>query len=986
MADYTLTAKLMADAKDFIAGFDKAKDSINGTGEAIKQTSKNVAATGAKMSLAVTTPLIAAGKSIIGLGMSFDDSMSQVAAVSGATGEDLTRLRDTAKEMGATTRFSASEAADALNYMAMAGWKTDQMIGGLPGILSLAAASGADLATTSDIVTDALTAFGLTAADAGSFADVLAAASSNANTNVVMLGESFKYVAPLAGAMGYSAEDVSHALGLMANAGIKGSQAGTSLKTMLANLASPTKQMKGAMDDLGISLTNSDGTMKTLSEVMGDLRTSFADLDEQQQAAYSSTIFGKEAMAGALSIINASEADYNKLSDAIYNSEGAATKMAETMEANVGGMWRNIQSATEGVAISLYERMTPALLAAGGVILEVLSKLNNLSDGTMDMILIVAAVAAAIGPALIALGTFGIVLGGLVTVFGMLFSPIGLVIGGLAALGVAIGIAMLKSETFREIMLNVFNTAKDAVMGFVSTVVPILTSMWEISKGAVAEFASTLGDRLLVAFDTIKSIIMTVIDVVGQFVSSIISGFTSAGGQVNTLSALFLGFNPVLKIAFAVLSEFGPQIAAGFQQIASLAVPILTTLGTMLGQLAAAVIPLVMNVISTLIPIVVLLVGVFMDLISSALPIALSIFEQLVPIVMSLVTTVINLVGQLLPLVSTIISALVPVLTTLITTIMNIVKTAAPALIAVFGAVISIFQAVLPVIVAIVKGVVQMVANIISAITPIIAFVGGVISTIMAIISPIVTFVAGIIASIFEVITPITEFVAGVFSLVFDIVSTIWRSIFQFIASIISSISTSISSVMGSASVAFNSVWATVRGTMDKVSNKVQGVFTAITNAWSGLKVFVSGVFSGIEDNMRALVESVKGFVNGVIRGVNMAIGVINKIPGVNISPIPQLARGTDNWGGGLARMNEGGRGELVSLPSGTQVIPHDVSMRYAREAGRRTAAYNQHSTENNDTTYNYGGVSFNVDLDKVKDLNKVMDLFRHLDQEFKSQ
>ncbi len=198
--------------------------------------------------------------------------------------------------------------------------------------MNLAAASGEDLALTSDIVTDALTAFGMTAKDSGRFADVLAAASSNANTNVAMLGESFKYVAPLAGALGYSAEDTSLALGLMANAGIKASQAGTSLKTMFANLSKPTKEMKSVMDDLGISLTDKEGNMKTMDQVIKDLRSSFSKLSETEQASAAATLFGKEAMAGALSIVNASEKDYKKLSEAIDGSKGAAKAMAEEME------------------------------------------------------------------------------------------------------------------------------------------------------------------------------------------------------------------------------------------------------------------------------------------------------------------------------------------------------------------------------------------------------------------------------------------------------------------------------------------------------------------------------------------------------------------------------------------------------------------------------------------------------------------------------
>ena len=291
----------------------------------------------------------------------FESAMSNVKAISGATGEEFEKLNAKAKEEGATTAFTATQSAEAFGYMAMAGWKTEDMLNGIDGIMSLAAASGEDLATTSDIVTDALTAFGLKASDSGHFADVLAQASANANTNVSMMGESFKYVAPVAGALKYSVEDVSLALGLMANASVKGSMAGTSLKTSLANMAAPTDKMEAAMDKYGISLTKRNGEMKTLHEVLDNLRSSLGGLSETEQTAAASTIFGKEAMAGMLAIINASEDDYNKLTAAVNNADGASQQMADTMLDNMNGSFTLLQSAVDGAKIALGERLSPYL-------------------------------------------------------------------------------------------------------------------------------------------------------------------------------------------------------------------------------------------------------------------------------------------------------------------------------------------------------------------------------------------------------------------------------------------------------------------------------------------------------------------------------------------------------------------------------------------------------------------------------------------------
>lgn len=316
----------------------------------------------------------------------FESMMSQVKAISGATGQAFDDLTAKAQEMGATTKFTATESAEAFNYMAMAGWKPQQMIDGISGIMSLAAASGEDLGTTSDIVTDALTAFGLSAGDSGHFADVLAQASANANTNVSMLGESFKYVAPVAGAMNYSVEDTSLALGLMANASIKGSMAGTALKTSLANMAAPTDSMAAAMDKYGISLTDSEGNMKSLKGVMDNLRSSLGGLSETEQTAAASTIFGKEAMAGMLSIINASEEDYNKLSTAIGNSKDAAQDMADTMLDNLKGSFTLMQSAIEGTENAFGKRMSPYLRDIAGGITDMMPEITNGINTVMDVV------------------------------------------------------------------------------------------------------------------------------------------------------------------------------------------------------------------------------------------------------------------------------------------------------------------------------------------------------------------------------------------------------------------------------------------------------------------------------------------------------------------------------------------------------------------------------------------------------------------------
>ena len=348
--DGTLKFDTKVDSSGFKSGVDKITS--------IAKTSLK-AAVGAIG--AVSTALTVAGGYAIKIGSDFEAGMSEVAAISGATGEDLEALTAKAKEMGAITKFSATESAEAFKYMAMAGWKTEDMLGGIEGIMNLAAASGEDLATVSDICTDALTAFGLQASDSSHFADVLAKAASNSNTNVGMMGATFKYVAPIAGSMKYRIEDTAVAIGLMANAGIKGEQAGTSLRAMLTRLVDPPKDAAAALEALNISATNADGTMRPLNDVLVDLREGFAGLDDSQKASYASSIAGTEAMSGLLAIVNASDDDFNQLTEAINHSDGAAKQAAETMQDNFKGAVEELGGSVETLGLEIYEQIQAPL-------------------------------------------------------------------------------------------------------------------------------------------------------------------------------------------------------------------------------------------------------------------------------------------------------------------------------------------------------------------------------------------------------------------------------------------------------------------------------------------------------------------------------------------------------------------------------------------------------------------------------------------------
>lgn len=372
MADGHVKLEVELDESGAVIGLkkveEKAKNSFEGLGTfaqkgfgVVKDTASAVTEVSVKAIAAASAAIGAGIGASIKVGAEFEAEMSKVSAISGATGDELDQLCEKAKQMGADTKFGATEAAQAMEYMAMAGWKTADMLDGIEGIMNLAAASGEDLASTSDIVTDALTAFNMTAEESTHFADVLAKASANANTNVGMMGDTFKYVAPVAGALGFTAEDTAVAIGLMANSGIKASQAGTALRSILSRMAKPTDEVETAMADLGISLTDSSGKIKTLNEIMLDMRDGFTDLTEVQKAEKAAALGGQEAMSGLLAIVNASDEDFAKLTESIGNCDGAAEEMAATMMDNLKGAMEEVSGAAETLGLEIYDSIKDSL-------------------------------------------------------------------------------------------------------------------------------------------------------------------------------------------------------------------------------------------------------------------------------------------------------------------------------------------------------------------------------------------------------------------------------------------------------------------------------------------------------------------------------------------------------------------------------------------------------------------------------------------------
>lgn len=973
MADYTLSAKITGDASKFQKAMQQAEASMQklnqkfgSFGGALETLGGKMTSAGTKITALETAAggaAVALGTQAVKAGASFEAEMSKVSAISGSTGNDLKALTDKAKEMGKKTKFSATESAEAFEYMAMAGWKTDDMLNGIEGIMNLAAASGEDLATTSDIVTDALTAFGLSASDSAEFSDVLAAASSNANTNVSMMGDTFKYVAPVAGALGYSVQDTAIAVGLMANSGIKASQAGTSLRAILSRLAKPTDQVQAAMDELGISLTDSNGNMKSMRQVMEDMRNGFAGLTKDQQANYAATIGGQEAMSGLLAIVNASEEDFNKLTTAIDGSEGSCKNMANTMQKNLSGQFTILKSQIEGINIQIFEKMEPALLQvvqavngmisafnaakdAGGVgkgieaaikaldgmvsagaISDVFStiadklqlvydKLKSLKDSGIPIEKIAAA-AAAMGPALVVAGKASTVLGGgFQSVSGIIGSLSGVFggakseISGLAGwFGKFSGLlknakgSLLAAGGAFQTLFGKMKLIGGGIFGKIGTGLSAVASKFSSVTGPIKNVAALFGGKVSAVFGKVSGVfskIGGVFGAVGEKLAPLISGFqdfaVKIGGALSSVlqvAGSFGGqFTSILMKAFG-FGAIGGLILVGLGLIQKNFGDKIGEILTMVQEKAPQIITDFCTGITEKIPELIsqgaALVGNLLDTLTALAP---SIISGGANILVSLAAGFAEELPTLLEKAGGLIISIVQALTEKLPVILN---------------------TGMQIISSLVQGISSFLPDLIpAAVDMILTLADSLVDQLPDLIDSGIQLLEAVVDGILTALPKITEKTPEIIMKLADtliekgpeLIITAAELMIKLAEGLIQAIPTLVAKI-------------------PEIVQHIKDKF--LETDWSELG----------RQMMNLLVDGLKAVANLAIGGINLLIDGVNLIPGFNIPQIPYLAHGTENWQGGFARMNEGGRGELVNLPDGTQVIPHDLSRQYAKEAAR---------------------------------------------------
>ena len=796
-----------------------ALSKIDVVGQKMEAVGNSIAGAGKKM-MGVTTVIGGVGVAAVKTAADFDSAMSQVAAVSGATGKDFDNLRNKAREMGSKTKFSATEAAEAMNYMAMAGWKTEDMLDGIEGVMNLAAASVEDLATTSDIVTDALTAFGLSAKDSGHFADILAAASSNANTNVSMMGETFKYCAPIAGALGFSAEDTAEAIGLMANAGIKSSQAGTTLRTIMNNLAGEVKISGKAIGDVTIATTNADGSMRDLSDILADCRSAFGNLTESEKAQAAESLVGKNAMSGFLALMNAGQGDIDKLSSAIENCDGSAEKMAMTMQDNLAGQLTILKSQLQELAISFGDILMPAIRSIVSKLQGFVDKLNGMDEGTKRTIVTIALLVASIGPLLIIIGTaiskIGIAMQGFVKLANGIsklkiavqggtgvLGKLGAALGGISApvLAVVAVIAVLvaafvhlwkTNEGFRDAIIGTWNRIKDTISGFCQGIVDRLnalgfqfTDIVDVLKTVWDGFCQVLAPIFEGVFNNIANILSTVTGVITGILDVFIGIFTGNWSQAwtgvkeifssiwNGITSFFTNILNVIKgVADVVLGWFGTSwnevwtnIKTFFEGIWNGIATFFTTIWETLKNIVTAGIMAIGSILSAAFDIITF---PFRFIWENCKKIIISVWDA----IKSKVSTVIHAVASV------------------ISTVMNAIKT--------------------------------------------------VFSTVWNAIKTVVTTVVNAIKSV----------VTTVFNAIKSTATIVWNAIKT-------AVTTPVNAIKNTVTTVFNSVKSTV-------SSIFNGIKSTATSVWNGIKTAITTPIEAAKNKVKSVIDAIKGFFSGM--------------------------------------------------------------------------------------------------------------------------
>ena len=772
-------------------------------------------AKGAAVVAAGAAPLAA----MIGTAATFEQAMSKVKAITNSSNEDMARLNETAQQLGASTQFSATQAAEAMSYLGMAGWKTDQIIAGMPGMLDLAAASGSDLATVADIVSDDLTAFGMSADQAGHMADVMAAASTNANTNVEMMGMTFKYAGAVAGALGYSLEDVSIATGLMANAGIKADQAGTSLRAIMTRLIDPPKDAADALNALGISALNADGSVKPFRQTIIEMREKFKGLSQSEKAQMASSIAGTEAMSGFLAVVNASDSDFDTLANAIDNADGASKQMANTMNDNAKGGAIQLQSAIEGVSIAIGSIFLPTLARIAGVMAQTVGSVANWAKEHQDLVGIIITTTAAIA---------------------------GLIMAVLAINAAAAGILYLKNSFLLYKMV-----VSDA---------NILMRLWAGATKMAA--AAQMALNAVMSANPIILIIMAILAAVAAFVY-----FYNTNEKFRNM--VISAWNAIKTTASSVWSTIVVAIGTAWEWIVSAAQAGMAVLNAIWGVLVSAV----QSAYAAIMAIVVAFVAVASDVWRVILVAARVVWFAIkaVIVVMSVAITsvmwamahAIMAIWQAIgPTVMAVWQSICSAVSSAIRIITGIVQNMAMVLSTVWNGIVQAAQFVWNGLVMIVQGVMSAISFIIQgAVTVITAYWTFIAPIYIAVWDAIGSAVSMVISTIVSIVSAAGAMIMAVWDAICAAAMAVWSAICAVVTMVVSVIMGIVDAAAAMIMAAWDAIYQASASAWEAIVGVVQGVIDAVVSTVDEGIAWVEDRWNHLREIFSAPIQAVVNFV-----------------------------------------------------------------------------------------------------------------------------
>lgn len=783
----------------------------------------------------VSTAIVGVGTAAVKTTADFDAEMSTVQSISGATGDDFNALRDKALEMGSSTSFSASEAASAMEYMAMAGWTTEDMLDGISGVMSAAAASGEDLASTSDILTDGLTAFGMAASDSAHFADVLVAAGNNANTSVSMMGETFKYAGAVCGTLGISVEDCAIATGLMGNAGIKASQAGTALRSGLTKLISPTDDAAAAMEQYGFAVqTNDDGSVDFMA-TMKNLRSAMSGLDATTQAAALSTIFGTEAMSGWSAIVTASEEDFGKLTSAIYGCEGAAQEAADVKLDNLSGQITILKSTIEGIAIQIGDILMPTIRNVVGKIQEWATAFSEMDESTKKNIVTIAGVVAAIGPLILGVSNAIKTVKNVVSAFKNMktvLTAVQAALGGptLAIAGIIAAIVALVAA-----FKHLWDTNED----FRNSI----TAIWEEIKTTVGGFIDGVKERLSsmgITFESVSAAVKTVWNALCDFLAPVFEG---AFQQVSNF--LTAATNTILDIIDFFTAVFQGDWEGAWEEVQSI-----------FGNVWQYIVDTFENVTNTLKGVADVVLGWFGTDWNTVW------------------TGICDFFVGLWEGVSTFFTNIWTSITTWISTTLNNIKTTFTNIwTAISTTVSNVFNTIKNVIQVAIMFVVELVKAAFNLITLPWQFIwqncGDTITKAWNTIkSAVSTAIDAVKTTITNVLNAIKSVVSTAWNAISTATSTAWNTIKTAISTVWNAIKSAVTTAINAVKTTVSTVWNAIKTATSTAWNAVK---TTTSTVWNGIKTSISSVVNGIKSTVSSVFNSVKSAVSSVWNGIKSA-------------------------------------------------------------------------------------------------------------------